>query len=189
MSVKTFGIYEEGVLLTVNDFDMRKTLNFALSSKALKGSIDGLHALTDADPKLIEAVRSELGLKGHVKDDDGLTAIAEIVAGDILEGDFCEPETVFDTEYVGFIRLSDFDGEFTPREGDTESYDNNVVYLLNFHNRPRIWDMGCAVVCDKHPSTVATCATAIKRAGCQLLRNDIDWEKRLGFLSGSVFSS
>lgn len=185
MPIHNYGIYHQGARFTDDDFNTiklilhyLKTLNLSISEKAFKNLQERKFDI-DTARELCVAFDNEMP-----QDQD--TVDYNFIRTDLLEeiDEFFyvndnEPSP-FNTDHVTGIRDTEIEGEFFI-EGSEEGEELDEYVMMLAFNVPHVWNRKD----DTGPKTRQEAVEMLQEAAKTLLRDDIDWDKRLGVMIAS----
>lgn len=187
MSMKTYGIYDQGAFFKQEDFDPVKVI------LAVMTKIDGVTPPDNIMQALIggvfdETVASEICEMLDIDvDNTGDVAnyqhISDILVSDVLRDEWFDGHTpLMGTDKAPISVYTDIEGEFIFDNDETGNECVEECYVFSLY-QPYTWDISE----HKGFKTRSEVVEHIKEVAAVLLKDDIDWDKRLGYLIGSHF--
>ena len=184
--VHEYGVYEQGAMFSREDFDPMKTISHFCKMYEIE--------LTEEIKKEIEADKvtdehfdflcTKLEVKPKTKT---LQAICVAALNPYELNDLFLPDApvTFENEMVHAKLFSDLNGIFMFGDEDKPHEDVEGECLMLCFNVPYVWNIRDAVIpCDKRIAVFQ-----LQEATKSLLKDDIDWEARLGCLYAAGQSS
>ena len=185
--VREYGIYQQGAMFTREDFDPYKTIKYLFDTEGIKmpeklaeeikndnvsdENFDYLCKKLDAEP-------IERTLGSIVSDVLGPSLLHDIVIDDSEEAHF-QNDTVYASYYTDIVGEFIFDDEEKPHK-DVDDECLMVCFYV-----PCVWNMKDADI----PADKYMAALRIKEAVKAFLKDDINWEERLGELYASGYNT
>lgn len=184
MPMRNYGIYQQGAIFRQEDFDPVKVI-LALSEKIYELTLpDNILAALRKNEFSIEIV-NELCEKMdiRIRDDADMTDFSCVSNALISEFGpaewFNEPPVLMGSDDVYICVYSEIDGEFV-YDADIENEDVEDCYILSLHV-PIAWKLDSY----SGPRTKEDALRCIKETAGALLKDNINWETRLGELIGA----
>ena len=185
MSMRNYGIYNQGAFFKQEDFDPVKVI------LAVMTKIDGvtppdniMQALTAGvfDETVAAEICEILDVdnKGNITD---YQQISDILVSEVLRDEWFDGNTpIMGTDKAPVSAYTDIEGDFVFDNDETEDEYVEECYVFSLR-QPFVWDIS------EHKGfrTRNEVVGHIKEAAAVLLKDDIDWDKRLGYLIGSTF--
>lgn len=185
--VREFGIYQQGAMFTREDFDPYKTIKYLfdsyeieLSEKLAQDIRNNKVSDEDFDYicKELEITPDERTLQSIV-----IHALNPVLLHDIVVDD--REETHFQNDSVYASYHTDIVGEFLFDDEDKPHKDIEDECLMVCFYVPCVWDMkDVDIPADKYMASLR-----IKEAVKAFLKDDINWEERLGELYASGYNT
>jgi hypothetical protein len=188
MSYRSYGIYQHGAIFKQEDFEPAKVI-LAVSEKiyeiALPENIKSTLHLNIFNKDMALEICEELEIE--IKDTQELKDYSYISDALISEAHMPEwfeqsPSPLMGTKEMSVYVFSDMEGDYY--YDNDEKSDEYVAdgYMFSFEI-PFIWDIR------KRDSwhTREEIVEQLRESAKPLLKDDIDWDKRLGYLIGSEF--
>lgn len=185
--VREYGIYQQGAMFTREDFDPYKTIKYLfdgyeieLSEKLAQDIKNNKVSDKDFDYicKELEIAPDERTLQSIV-----IHALNPVLLHDIVVDD--SEETHFQNDSVYASYHTDIVGEFLFDDEDKPHKDIEDECLMLCFYVPCVWDMKDAdIPADKHMASLR-----IKKVVKAFLKDDINWEERLGELYASGYDT
>lgn len=173
------GIYEQGALFSRNDFEPYKTIKYLFDiygiklSKRLEERIKN-NTVDECDMRflceILEAKPAELNLQSIC-----VAALNPYELNDLFLPD---ADVKFENEMVHANLFEDIDGLFMFDDADKPHKEIKGECLMLCFNVPNVWDIRNAVI----PADKRIAVFQLQEATKSLLKDDIDWEARLGSL-------
>jgi len=186
MRPRNYGIYHQGARFTDEDFDAIKLIKHYLEAFEIFLSERSFQKLQER--QFDAATASELCDAFSIDMPAKELADYSFLCSDLLEertelfyvGD--GETSPFRTEHMYGVMYTDLDGEFY-LEGQEESEElGECVMMLAFPVR-YVWNQAA----NPGPKNRQQAVEMLREAGSRLLRDDIDWDKRLGHLIASDY--
>jgi len=189
MSCRNYGVYLQGAIIKKEDFD---------PAKVIIAVCEGIYKFTLPDDIKTSLYNNEFNreiaeklctvLEIAIEDIDSIYGYSDI--SDKIISNSCLPEWYADlyppligSSEVEFAVFNEIEGDYYYAGKNEDEYIEDCYMFSLF--TPFVWDIGKYTGC----RTKAECVQQIREAAKTLLKDDIDWEKRLGYLIGSEFSS
>jgi len=176
---KRYGIYEQGALFSREDFDPYKTIKYLFDIYGIKLSnkleeVIRYNKVCEADLNFLCDV---LEVKPEVRNLQAICAAAlnPYELNDIFMTD---ADIKFENEMVHAKLFSDINGIFMFDDEDRPHEEISGEYMMVCFNIPHVWDIRNAII----PGDKRIAVFQIQDATKALLKDDIDWEARLGSL-------
>ena len=184
--VHEYGVYEQGAMFSREDFEPMKTISYFC--KMYEVELDEEIKREIATDKVTDEHFEYLCNKLDVKPNDKTLQAVCIAALNPYElNDLFLPDApiTFENEMVHAKLFSDLNGVFMFSDEDKPHEDVEGECLMLCFNIPFVWDIEDAVIpCDKRIAVFQ-----LQEATKSLLKDDIDWEARLGCLCAAGQSS
>ena len=185
MSMRNYGIFHQGAIFFQEDFDPAKVITAVLEDiieTTVPEHIKTALAGNDFSAGIVTELCGLLDMSGYSR--DGFKSYSDIsnslVAEAGLEEWFNRPNPLMGTADVGVFIFSDIEGEyvFDTEHKENQYQDDCFMFSLDF---PLVWRIGDCT----GPKSRSEVVELIREAARPLLKDDIDWEERLGALIGS----
>jgi hypothetical protein len=187
MSSRGYGIYQQGAIFHYEDFDPAKVIT-TVFEKCMETTVPEniRKALADSDCNtgIITELCDLLDISFFHR--DGIKAFSDISNILVAEAErdewFIGSEPLMGTDHVEVLVYSDIEGEYVyaGKEKEDNQIEDCFIFSLSF---PKVWDI------EEHKGirTKEEAVQAIREAAKPLIKDNIDWSKRLGFLIGSSY--
>ena len=186
MSCRNYGIYITGAIIKKEDFDPAKVIiticeriyKFTLSDD-IKTSLYNNEFNRETVAKLCEVLEFDIDSIYDYSDISN-----KIISDSCLSewyADYYPP--LIGSNEVEFAVFNEIEGDYYYAGKNEDEYIEDCYMFSLF--TPFVWDINDYKGC----RTKDECVQKIREAAKTLLKDDIDWEKRLGYLIGSEFSS
>jgi len=185
MSMRNYGIFHQGAVFFHEDFDPAKVITAVLEviiETTVPDHIKTALAGNDFSAGVVSELCGLLDMSNYSR--DGFKSYSDIsnslVAQAGPEEWFDRPKPLMGTDDVGVFIFSDIEGEyvFDTERKESQQQDNCFIFSLDF---PLVWRIGDYT----GPKSRNEVIELIREAARPLLRDDIDWDERLGALIGS----
>lgn len=185
--VREYGIYEQGAMFTGEDFDPYKTIKYLFHSYEIELSEKLAEDIkndkvNDEDfdyiCKELEVTPNERTLQSIV-----VHALSPALLHDIVVDDSEEPHFQNDSVYASYH--TDIVGEFLFDDEDKPHQDIDGDCLMVCFYVPCVWNIRDAVI----PADKRIAVFQLQQATKAFLKDDINWEERLGTLYASGYTS
>ena len=192
MSCRNIGVYLQGAIIKKEDFDPVKVIP-AVCEKVRGISLpDNIKkALTDGklDRETGEKLCEILDIR-HINieeiEDSACIASTLLQEGDFKEW-FEEPYNLMGSPQLEVTVINELEGDFI--YDNSVQYDEPVENILMFSlNFPLVWNINGYISRNNYRSR-GEVLRLIRKTAQPLLKDDIEWENRLGYLIGSLFIS
>lgn len=185
--VREYGIYQQGAMFTREDFDPYKTIKYLFDSYGIKLSKKLAEDIkndkvSDKDfdyiCKVLEVTPDKRTLQNIVIHALGSLLLYDIVIDDTNDAQF-QSDTVYACYYTDIVGEFIFDNENKPHK----DIDGDCLMVCFYV--PRVWKMKEADL----PADKCMASIRIKETVKDFLKDDINWEERLGELYASGYCS
>ena len=181
--VRGYGIYQQGAMFTRADFDPYKTIKYLFDSYGIKLSKRLAKAIKSnkVGDRDFDYICDELDVNPDERTLQSIVvhALNSALLYDIVVDDSEEQHFQNDSVYVSYY--TDIVGEFLFDNEDKPHKDIDDECLMVCFYVPCVWDMKDAdISTDKYMASLR-----IKEAVKAFLKDDINWEERLGELYAS----
>ena len=191
MSIRNYGIYHQGVIFHMEDFDPVKVIqavcekiyNIILPDNiknALTNNKFDFEIFTELCALLDINVDKIEGINDYSYISNKLVADAE------SDEWFNRTETLMGTDKASVFIFSDIEGEYIydSNEKETETVTDCYMLSLDF---PAVWEINDYIVKNNGYRSRGEILRLICKTVQPLLKDTIDWENRLGYLIGSTY--
>lgn len=174
---KDYGIYEQGARFTRDDFDPYKTIKYLFDvygielSKELEAEIKN----NNVSEESLDYLCKELDVKPteNTLQSICVSALNPYELSDLFVS---EEDVTFETDMVCAKLYSDVEGVFMFDDEDRVFEDVTGECLMLCFNIPYVWNIREALI----PGDKRIAVFQLQESAKALLKDDIDWEKRLG---------
>jgi hypothetical protein len=187
MSSRSYGIYQQGAIFYRDDFDPAKVI-IAVIEKCHEDTVPDHIRTALAENRFVPNIASELDEIFDMRMDDheektDYSYISNSLVDDSEQNEwFIGNEPLMGTDSAEVLVYSDIEGDFVYANNETgdDIIEGCFMFALSF---PKAWDI------EEHKGirTKEEAVQAIREAAKPLLKDNIDWSKRLGFLIGSTY--
>ena len=184
--VHEYGVYEQGAMFSREDFDPAKTISYFCNmyeielDEEIKKEIE-IGKVTDEHFDFL-CTKLEVNPKEKTLQAICVAALNPFELNDLFLPD---APVKFETEMVHAKLFSDLNGIFMFDDKDKPHEDVKGECMMLCFNVPYVWNIrDAAIPCDKRIA-----AFQLQEATKSLLKDDIDWEARLGCLCAAGQSS
>lgn len=189
MSMRSYGVYYQGAMFSEEDFDSVKVVIKCAEDCGTNLSPEEKQLIrtNTVDRDLVKKLCDALGI--HPVEGDEINDykfFSDELIKDISEWfedcDCSDSQPVLGTEDINVYIVSEIEGDFIYDNLDREDEYVTDCFIFAFYT-PFAWKHES----DHFPKNIDEAVAMLRKAGEKLLKDDIDWAKRLGELVGSAF--
>ena len=189
MSCRNIGVYVQGAIIKKEDFDTVKVIQAVcekIHGTPLSDEIKNSLTNGKFDREIAEKLCEMLDVNADEIEDYVCISSVLLEDADFTEW-FEEPYNLMCSHELDITVINELEGDFIYDNGCyyEESVENILMFSLNF---PLVWNINKYISGDNYRSR-GEVLRLIRKTAQPLLKDDIEWENRLGYLIGSLFIS
>ena len=194
MSIRNYGIYHQGVIFYMEDFDPAKVIQ-AVCEKIyniiLPDNIKNALTNNKFDFEIFTELCALLDI--NVDEIDNIERINDysyishkLVADAEYDEWFNGTETLMGTDKASVFIFSEIEGEYIYDNNEKETETVTDCYMLSL-DFPAVWEINDYIVKNNGYRSRGEILRLICKTVQPLLKDGIEWENRLGYLIGSTY--